>query len=521
MGALVSNTTIVLAPGTYQLTRTLYFNRALTNVGIRGATSNSDDVVLIGPGMTESNYGSVPFGIWTGNGVDGITIANLMIRDFYFHPIIFNAGTQNPHVYNVHLVDAGEQFLKSNPDERGAGANNGIVEYSIFEFTSTARDGYPKAIDVHGGADWKIRHNLFRNLQAPAGLLIGPAVLVWRGSSNTITEGNTFLNCGRGIMYGAEDAAGFAHVGGIIRNNFFYRSSSQPGDVGIQVADSPNTQVLHNTVLVSGTYRASIEYRFPGASGVVIANNLVDAAVWPRDGATASEIGNFAGATDSMFVNAPAGDLHLNASATVAIDRGVPVPNAGQDWDGEARPRGVGPDIGADESDGSTGGSTGKTSPDGTTVPGATEIVDNVGAVWTLGAGGAILRNGLQAAYGWGSTILWTSSTIYVRASDNNWWQWTEAGWVNVGPHQPGGATSGGTISPDGTTVPGATQIVDNGGAVWTLGAGGAILRDGLQAAYGWGSTILWTSNTIYVRGADNNWWQWAGAGWVNVGQAF
>jgi hypothetical protein len=206
MGALVSNTTIVLAPGTYQLTRTLYFNRALTNVGIRGATGNSDDVVLAGPGMTESNYGSVPFGIWTGNGVDGITIANLMIRDFYFHPIIFNAGTQNPHVYNVHLVDAGEQFLKSNPDERGAGANNGIVEYSIFEFTSTARDDYPKAIDVHGGSNWQIRNNLFRNLQAPAGLLIGPAVLVWRGSSNTITEGNTFVNCGRGIMYGAEDA---------------------------------------------------------------------------------------------------------------------------------------------------------------------------------------------------------------------------------------------------------------------------------------------------------------------------
>src|SRR5688500_6425537 len=82
MGALTSNTTIVLAPGRYELSRTLYFNRALTNVGIRGATGNSEDVVLIGPGMTESNYGSAPFGIWTGNGVDGITIAHLTIRDF-------------------------------------------------------------------------------------------------------------------------------------------------------------------------------------------------------------------------------------------------------------------------------------------------------------------------------------------------------------------------------------------------------------------------------------------------------
>ncbi len=166
----------------------------------------------------------------------------------------------------------------------------------------------------------------------------------------------------------------------------------------------------------------------------------------------------------------------------------------------------------------SKGGSTGNTSPDGTTVPGATQIVDNLGAVWTIGASGAILRNGLQAAYGWGSTILWTSGTIYVCGGDYNWWRWTGSGWVNSGPQQPGGTTPGGNTSPDGTTVPGATQIVDNLGAVWTIGGSGAILRNGLQAAYGWGSTILWTSSTIYVRGGDNNWWRWTGSGWVNSG---
>ncbi len=62
----------------------------------------------------------MPFGIWTGVGVDGITIANLTIRDLYFHPIIFNDGTENPRVYNVHLIDAGEQFIKVNPDGAAA-----------------------------------------------------------------------------------------------------------------------------------------------------------------------------------------------------------------------------------------------------------------------------------------------------------------------------------------------------------------------------------------------------------------
>jgi Tol biopolymer transport system component len=78
--------------------------------------------------------------------------------------------------------------------------------------------------------------------------------------------------------------------------------------------------------------------------------------------------------------------------------------------------------------------------------------------------------------------------------------------------------TGGRFASPDGTTVPAATQIIDNSGAIWTIGSNQAILRNGVQAAGGWGSKILWTSNTIYVLGTDSNWWQWTGSGWVNVG---
>jgi hypothetical protein len=34
--------------------------------------------------------------------------------DPYYHPIIFNAGTQSPLVHNVTLINAGQQFIKSN-----------------------------------------------------------------------------------------------------------------------------------------------------------------------------------------------------------------------------------------------------------------------------------------------------------------------------------------------------------------------------------------------------------------------
>jgi hypothetical protein len=346
---LTSDTTILIAPGRYALTSTLYVHGPLKNVAIRGGTDNADDVVLVGRGMLQTSYGPVPFGVWTGDGVDGITIANLTIRDLYFHPIILNGGTQRPHIYNVHLVDAGEQFIKSNPDAAALGARNGILEYSIIEFTTTARNTYPKGIDIHGGSDWTIRHNLFRNIVGPAGAMAGPAVLAWRNTSNTVTDGNTFINCSRGIAYGADDKVSPSHSGGIIRNNFIVRGASQPGDVGIILSDSADTQILNNTVMLSGTYPRPIEYRFAGTQRVRIANNLTDGAIQARDGAIATRSQNITTATAAMFVNLAGADLHLASSATTAIDQGDPTTPVADDWDGESRPAGAAIDIGADE----------------------------------------------------------------------------------------------------------------------------------------------------------------------------
>lgn len=355
IGNLKSNTTIVLAPGTYTLSSTLYINGTFTNVGLRGATNNRDDVVIVGKGMATAAYGNVPYGIWTGGNVQGITIANLTIRDVYYHPIIFNGGTQSPRVYNVHLINAGQQFIKSNPDGQGGGVNNGIVEYSVIEYTGTAKDEYTNGVDVHTGNGWIVRHNLFRNIVSPPGMLAGPAVLMWNHSVNATVEGNSFVNCARGVALGLIDQSpGTDNSGGIIRNNFFFRTSQQSGDNAIGIADSPNTQVLNNTVYLSGTYPSPIEYRFAGSSGVVIANNITDGIISVRDGATGTVQNNLIGARADLFVNAANGDLHLAATATSAIDRGATVPTVTDDWDGEQRPNGAAYDIGADERGAST-----------------------------------------------------------------------------------------------------------------------------------------------------------------------
>ena len=297
----------------------------------------------------------MPFGIWAGDGVNGITIANLTIRDLYFHPIIFNAGAENPRVYNVHLIDAGEQFIKANPDDVGGGVDNGIVEYSVIEFTTTGRSDYPKGVDIQTAQNWIVRHNVFKNLVPPGGgSLSGPAVLAWRGTTNTTVEGNVFLNCTRSVMLGADDYYSPSHRGGVIRNNIVFRAANQVGDVGIMLTSSPDTQVLNNTVYLSGTYASPIEYRYGITSNVLIANNLVDGTIAARDDATATLRTNLQGAGPGYFTSVASGDLHLSAVAGGAIDQGTTLGAVTDDWDGEARPQGQAYDIGADERAAST-----------------------------------------------------------------------------------------------------------------------------------------------------------------------
>jgi hypothetical protein len=348
---LASNTTILIAPGTYHLSSTLWINGALINVAIRGDSNTSADVILAGPGMARASYGAVPYGIWAGGNVQGLTVANLTIRDIYRQAIVFDASSASPRLHNVHVIDAGEGMVLSNADANARGVSNGVIEYSTFEYSSTARAADTPGIDIRGGAGWIVRHNLFRNLVGPSRQLAGPAIVAHGQSRDTLTEANTFINVSRGISYGLVAQGGTDHIGGIIRNNFFSRTAEQPGDAGIVVNDSPGTWVVNNTVFVSGTYSTPIEYRFPGAHDLVIANNLLDGKVWAGDGATGTASHNVEGASADMFVDAAAGDLHLSAAAIGAIDRGVATEAVVDDLDGQIRPIGAAYDVGADERD--------------------------------------------------------------------------------------------------------------------------------------------------------------------------
>ena len=350
---LTSGTTIRIAPGRYPLTQELSIRNGVTHVAIVGATGNRDDVVIVGTGM---NTPGVNIPLKVSNAQD-VRIADVSIGEAFWHPIQLQgeAGAERIHVSNVRLFDAGQQFLKSTVDFQAPnGVDDVIVEHSLLEYTVIGpAHGYTEGIDVHHGANWIIRYNVFRNIHVPATApdKYRPAVLMWSGSRNTVVYNNTFINCERAIIFGLGPKPPFAHShsGGLIYNNFIYRDQPVNADAGISIWDSPGTRVYHNTVIQNGTYPNAIEYRFASTTNVEIINNLTDGAIARRDDAQAIVSSNVTTATHALFVNAPAANLHLAATATSAIDKGIPVAAVTDDWDGEPRPAGAAPDLGADE----------------------------------------------------------------------------------------------------------------------------------------------------------------------------
>jgi hypothetical protein len=346
IATLTSGTTILVQPGRYAITQDLWI-RNVSNVALRGATDNRDDVVIVGRGMTTAGVGML---VHVYNATH-VLIANLSLGEVYYHPLQLHgeANVTDVHVYNVRFFDGGEQLLKASTD-RVTGVMRGVIEYSVFEYTNMGpTDGYTNGVDALLASDWVIRYNLFRNIRS-TGTLTGPAVLMWVGSKRTETYGNTFVNCERAINYGIS-VTGLRpdHEGGTIYNNFVYRAvgGTPHPDAGISVWDSPDTTVFHNTVIQNGTYPNAVEARYTTTTGVVIENNLTDGGIVRRDGSPASVVSNYAGATGSLFVGPAAGDLHLVKTAAVAIGRATPEPSVPVDYDGQARD-GT-PDLGADE----------------------------------------------------------------------------------------------------------------------------------------------------------------------------
>ena len=311
---------------------------------IRSSSGNRDAVVLSGQDMS----GSIThiFQVMP----SGVTIADLSIGEVANHAIQIHGenAADNLLVHNVRIFNTRDQMLKvSYANDRGA--NNGIVECSLFEYTEAfGPQYYIGGIDVHHGAGWTVRNNEFRNIRSPGSSIAEHAIHFWSDSQNPLIEQNLISNCDRGIGLGLGQGRGCS--GGEISNNMIYSDGQGIyNDVGIGLEDADNVEIYHNTIYFDSSYPNAIEYRYSGSNGITIINNLTNKAITSRDGASAAVATNVTSASASWFTDAANGDLHLTGVITDVVDAGQELSAITSDYDCEPRNQDAGADIGTDE----------------------------------------------------------------------------------------------------------------------------------------------------------------------------
>jgi len=332
-------TTILVAAGTYYLQDAVWVvNDGIT---IRGATGNRDDVVLDGGGMLTWSHTHV-----IAVSADDVTIADLTIRNGDEHGVSVQ-GSDRPTLYNLHIVDTGYQLVKVNPV--GDGSDDGLLACSRLEYTTTSPENYTNGISAHNAHRWTVRDNEWYRIRTPGNASV-PTILFWSGSSDTVVERNLLVDCYQGISFGNASHGAGDHSGGVVRNNFIY--ASRPHDVVIEMVHAAGWLVAHNTALLLDPAPGltwGMEARFSDTSGTFAYNLTNMNILLNRDGANATGIGNVTNAQGGWFVAPSAADLHLVSTATAAIDRASPLAQVTDDFDGDARPIGAAPDVGADE----------------------------------------------------------------------------------------------------------------------------------------------------------------------------
>ena len=346
-----SGTEVLLQDGVYKLDKPQFAGGNVVfmpnpDITVRSQSGNADKVIIQGSGYPVEHQ-DIGFMV----AADGITIADLTIVDMQnhaisIHPELAADGVlEETYIYNLNIEDIGTQHIKGN---RGGITRAAVIACSSIGYTPGGAVGdYNGGIDIHASADVVVRDNYIYNITGDGSgcnvaapgecpYISAPAIYM-NGSSNSIIERNTVVDSWRGISLGLVDG----HTGGIVRNNFVYRS--RPGNMGISIERTTNAVVEHNTVLVEGS-RGPIEVR--GGSGHTFRNNLSNAPLWLRDDpADIFTEGNMDRATEAQLID-PDNGPHLKAEST-ARGAGVKPTVVTDDFDGDVRSGSW--DVGADQ----------------------------------------------------------------------------------------------------------------------------------------------------------------------------
>ncbi|HTL31790.1 MAG TPA: hypothetical protein VL326_01630 [Kofleriaceae bacterium] len=368
---------IRLADGTYNVSASVGMNISKPNVTLISASRDASKVILDGGAHVSKEIIQIS--------ASNVTVAHITIKNARDHLVHLYPGAgadlHGDMLYGLVLVDGGQQFVKSNTDKSNAEfatahfVDDVTVACSTFTMTSAGRayvptnpdnSSYPcytGGIDAHAARGWLVRRNRFEGIYCDVNSLAEHAIHFWQTGRDQIIEQNTLVENARGIGLGLGDGTGLierpyadnphasdksgsyaGNYDGIIRNNFVYASVGA-ADCGICLEQAMGTKVLNNTVFYTGSAPGNaIEYRFPNS--LVTFDNTIANIIKLRDSARGTA-GRLLAPQASLFAAPASGDLHLNATATGAIDQGGPLADVTDDIDGESR--GNPPDLGADE----------------------------------------------------------------------------------------------------------------------------------------------------------------------------
>jgi len=338
--------TISIAPGTYYMTSRLnIYDHHLT---IQGSTGNRDDVVLVGGGMNTDVEPREMMDLHT----DDVTIRDLTISECYHHGVHIRTeqDVDRTTISNVKTLNCGERHIKGSTNF--ANVSEGILIENCYLLQTKANTGgdtnYIGGIDMMTLDGCTIRDSVMQDIQGSTGGGRG-GIFLWNESNNCTAERNLIIGCDRGIAFGNPSGSVTYHNdGGMIRNNFIVRG---PG-IAMELCRTKDLKVYNNTVYSAdaGYFRA-VHINNSATTNLQLTYNIIRGQILLTEGATFSDTGNITGSTPASdwFVDPLNGDLHLTELATGAIDAAVLLPEVPVDIDGDARPSGDYPDVGADE----------------------------------------------------------------------------------------------------------------------------------------------------------------------------
>lgn len=343
---------ITLAAGVYNVTSQISIN-GKDNITIQGATSDPEDTMLKGPGMT-SSLGQ----IFDVNNSHYLTIQNLRMQDTKYHGVKINFGSNYFTANNIIAWDHGEGGFKVTAQPWTEGepySDYGVIKNSKLGYTTAGNNNAVEAIDIIAGIYWKIQHNTFENTYKSVGNGVAYAVFAKGGSRGTVVENNEFRNNftaisfgggGTGSSYFRHGISTYEHYDGMIRNNVIIKTT----DAAIYMNKATNYKVYNNTIFNVGSGVGAIESRYVQSHGFVY-NNLMNGIIKNRDSGTNTGANNITNATIDFMVDAANGDYRLNPlKAATAIHTGMSLTtDVPTDFYGNARPYGAGFDIGAVE----------------------------------------------------------------------------------------------------------------------------------------------------------------------------